>query len=207
VWHAASRVIQAVARDNLLPIGWLAVGSGKTDEPRRALAVTGFLTMLCLLIPNFNLISTYASMFLVMAYTFVNLSCLILSVAGTVNFRPDFKYYSWYTALAGTLLCAGVMFLTSYQTALISVAIVLLLLAYIVFVRKPQTNWGDVSQALLYQQVRRFLLHLDTRRVHVKYWRPHVLLMVRSPACKYQLMHACSRLKKARLRPVAPCGF
>lgn len=149
----ASRVFQAVARDNILPIGWLAKGSGKTDEPRRALLVSWILVQGCLLIPSLGIIANYASMFLLMAYTFTNLTCLVLVASGTPNFRPEWKYFNWVTALVGFLLCAGVMFLTNYEAALISTVLLIVLVLYIVFVRKPVKDWGHVSQALIYHQV------------------------------------------------------
>lgn len=149
----ASRVLQALARDNLLPLRWMAHGSGPGDEPRRALVATWLLMQACLFVPTLNLLSTYSSMFLLQAWAFVNIACLVLSVTGTHNWRPSFKLFSWHTALAGSLMCAAAMFLTDYMAALISMGIVLILFGYVHWFRKPQTSWGDVMQAIMYHQV------------------------------------------------------
>eukprot|EP00698_Gefionella_okellyi_P013287 TRINITY_DN3627_c0_g1_i1.p1 TRINITY_DN3627_c0_g1~~TRINITY_DN3627_c0_g1_i1.p1 ORF type:complete len:901 (+),score=214.45 TRINITY_DN3627_c0_g1_i1:61-2763(+) len=195
----ASRVLQALARDNLLPIGWLGKGSGPGDEPRRALFVSWLLLQACLFVPNLNILSTYSSMFLLQAWAFVNLACFVLSVTGTHNWRPTFKYFNSGTALLGSILCGGVMFLTNWESALISTGVAMLVFLYIHFVRKPQTSWGDVMQALMYHQVRKYLLRLDARKDHIKYWRPQLLLASNNPQSQVGLLQLCHGLKKGGL--------
>lgn len=105
-----SRILQAIARDNVYPfIGWAGRGFGSGDEPRFAILLTGavaqckkekngFLffshkenSQVALLAGGLNTIAPIITTFFCMSYALVNLSLLLVSLAGTPNFRPRFK--------------------------------------------------------------------------------------------------------------------
>ena len=81
--------------------------------------------------------------------------------------------------------------------ATISIGLLLVLFVWIAF-KGPTTEWGDVKQAILFHQVRKYLLLIDERKTHIKYWRPSVLLLS-GGGISYPLMDFCNNLKKGGL--------
>lgn len=177
----SGRILQALARDNLFPcltvFGW---GSKKGDEPRVAVVCVWFIAQACLFIGDLNAVASIISGFFLLVYFFTNFACFVLRITGAPNFRPRFRYFTWHTALAGALLCFTILFISGALYATIAIIVVALLWVYVHYTA-PVTSWGDVTQALIYHQVRKYLLRLDERRAHPKFWRPSVLLLCQNP--------------------------
>jgi potassium/chloride transporter 9 len=131
-----------------------------------------------------------------MTFLVMNLACFLLSIGSAPNFRPSFHFFNWQTALAGTLVSGAAMFFVDglYATGCVGVLIFIFL---IIHYASPPKSWGDVSQSLIYHQVRKYLLRL--KQEHVKFWRPQILLLVNDPRRQYKLIQFCNSLKKGGL--------
>lgn len=69
-------------------------------------------------------------------------------------FRPSFRCFTWHTCTLGILGCLVMMFLINAFYAFASIAFMLLLLMLIPYLG-PISNWGYISQALIFHQVQK----------------------------------------------------
>ncbi|KAF5021510.1 hypothetical protein F66182_6453 [Fusarium sp. NRRL 66182] len=192
----ASKLFQAFARDKLLPgLAFFSKGTKHGDEPIYALLLTYAIAQLALF-ADLNQIATFISMGYQMTFFVMNLACFLLKIGSAPNFRPSFKFFTWQTAFVAGILSGFAMFFIdeTYAAVAISVLVVLFLLIHYL---SPPKHWGDVSQNLIYHQVRKYLLRL--RPEHIKFWRPHIILLINNPRRQTRLIQFCNSLKKGSL--------
>jgi solute carrier family 12 (potassium/chloride transporters), member 9 len=194
-----SRILQAISRDKLFPIlNTFGYGSKRGDEPLYAVMGTWFISQAAVLIGDLDVVAPVITSIFCLSYALVNFTCFALSISGAPNFRPMFKYWSKWTALVGFATNLFVMFFLDYKHGIIGVCILLCLVVYLTF-RGPVTQWGDVSQALMFHQVRKFLLMLGDSP-HSKYWRPNMLVL--TDDVNSAILGFCNKIKKGGLMVV-----
>ena len=191
----APRVLQAVARDKALrSLTPFAAGSGKGDDPRRALLATLGIALVTLLLAGaaeggkgLNLVAAIVSMVFLYTYGMTNLAAFVESFGANPSFRPRFKYFHWTTALAGTLACVWAAVQINAIAAVLAAALVGAL--FLVARKREMTQaYGDARRGFLYQRVRRNLWLLSTMRMHPKNWRPTVLVLSGNPHARIGLV-------------------
>ncbi|KAI0884455.1 amino acid permease-domain-containing protein [Annulohypoxylon maeteangense] len=190
-----AKLLQALGRDKLLP-GLFVFGKGnKRDDPILAVLVTYIIAQVALF-ADLNQIATFISMGYQMTFFVMNLACFLLKIGSAPNFRPAFKFFSWHTAFVGSVLSAAAMFFID-GTYAASAICVLIFLFLIIHYTSPPKHWGDVSQNLIYHQVRKYLLRLKPE--HIKFWRPQIILLINDPRHHTRLIQFCNSLKKGSL--------
>ncbi|KAI8961563.1 amino acid permease-domain-containing protein [Daldinia sp. FL1419] len=190
-----SKLLQALGRDKLLP-GLSIFGKGnKRDDPILAIFITYIIAQVSLF-ADLNQIATFISMSYQMTFFVMNLACFLLKIGSAPNFRPAFKFFSWHTAFIGSVISAASMFFIDETYAAAAICVLIFLFLIIHFMSPPK-HWGDVSQNLIYHQVRKYLLRLKPE--HIKFWRPQIILLINDPRHHTRLIQFCNSLKKGSL--------
>ncbi|WFD14390.1 hypothetical protein MARU1_000394 [Malassezia arunalokei] len=194
-----AKILQAIARDDLLPfLAPFAQGTAHADVPTYAVLFTALLCQCVLLLDSINLIAQLVTMTTLLTFGVLSAATCALKAGGAPSFRPSFRYWNIWTAGAGTIASLGTMLVTDSYTAGVCIAVTVLLFI-LIQVFSPPKPWGDVSHNVTYHFVRKYLLRLDERKGHVKYWRPQILLLANDPRKEWNLIIFCNSLKKGAL--------
>ncbi|KAI7813766.1 solute carrier family 12 member 4 [Triplophysa rosa] len=174
----APRLLQAIAKDNIIP--FLRVfGHGKANgEPTWALLLTGLIAELGILIASLDMVAPILSMFFLMCYLFVNLACAVQTLLRTPNWRPRFKYYHWALSFLGMSTCLSLMFISSWYYAIVAMGIAGMIYKYIEY-QGAEKEWGDGIRGLSLSAARYALLRLEAGPPHTKNWRPQLLVLLK----------------------------
>lgn len=197
----AALMLNAIADDKIIP-GLSIFTTQKKSLKQKKLAqvysimITWFIAQI-FLFADINQIATFITMAFLMTFIVTNLACFLLRMGSAPNFRPSFKYFSSKTALLGVISCFLAMFIVDGLSATL-VVIFLFFLIMMIHYLTPPLKFGDISQLLIYHQVRKYLLRLKLQ-MSVKYWRPQILLLCDDPRSCWELIGFCNHLKKGGL--------
>uniref|UniRef100_A0A3B3Z889 Solute carrier family 12 member 6 n=1 Tax=Periophthalmus magnuspinnatus TaxID=409849 RepID=A0A3B3Z889_9GOBI len=174
----APRLLQAIAKDNIIP--FLRVfGHGKANgEPTWALLLTALIAELGILIASLDLVAPILTMFFLMCYLFVNLACALQTLLRTPNWRPRFSYYHWALSFLGMTICLALMFISSWYYAIVAMVIAGMIYKYIEY-HGAEKEWGDGIRGLSLSAARYALLRLEEGPPHTKNWRPQILVLLK----------------------------
>ncbi|XP_069489866.1 solute carrier family 12 member 6 isoform X2 [Ambystoma mexicanum] len=174
----APRLLQAIAKDNIIP--FLRVfGHGKSNgEPTWALLLTAVIAELGILIASLDLVAPILSMFFLMCYLFVNLACALQTLLRSPNWRPRFHYYHWTLSFLGMSICLSLMFISSWYYAIVAMVIAGMIYKYIEY-QGAEKEWGDGIRGLSLSAARFALLRLEEGPPHTKNWRPQLLVLLK----------------------------
>ncbi|XP_024535740.1 cation-chloride cotransporter 1 [Selaginella moellendorffii] len=170
----APRLLAAIANDDILPVlKYFKAPDGV--EPHLATLFTMFICSSCVIIGDLDLISPVITMFFLLCYAGVNLSCLLLDLLDAPSWRPRWKFHHWSFSLLGALLCIVIMFLISWIFTTVSLALASLIYYY-VSLKGKAGDWGDGFKSAYFQLALRSLRSLGANNVHPKNWYPIPLI-------------------------------
>jgi len=193
----APRVLQALARDGVLPrwLRWLGRGDGEDDTPRIGTLVTMGVALVAVWLGNLNVIAPILTMFFLTTYGVLNVTAGIERLLGSPSFRPKFKVH-WSFSLLGAIGCVAVMLLINTVATVIAAVFVMLIFVWLER-RELQSAWGDVRRGIWMALTRAGLMRLDST-VEAKTWRPHPLVLSGAPTKRWHLIDLASSLTHNR---------
>ncbi|XP_041375746.1 solute carrier family 12 member 4-like [Gigantopelta aegis] len=197
----APRLLQAIAKDNVIPFLSVFKKTTKRGEPFRALLLTAAISELGILLASLDYIAPIITMFFLMCYGFVNMACALQTLLQTPSWRPRFRFYHWTLSLLGLTLCVTMMFISSWYYALAAIALAICIYKYIEY-KGAEKEWGDGIRGLAMSAARYSLLKLQEGPPHTKNWRPQLLVLMKldeNHQPKYpKLVKFASQLKAGR---------
>ncbi|MGB2926540.1 MAG: Na-K-Cl cotransporter [Limnothrix sp.] len=193
----APRILQALARDGVLPkwLGFLGTGSGRNDEPRIGTIVTLGIAIATVCLGDLNVIAPVLTMFFLTTYFVLNVSAGIETFLQSPSFRPTFRVH-WALSLLGAVGCLGVMFLINAIATVIAALIVLGIYLWLQR-REIETAWGDVRRGLWMALISKAIYQI-TGSDDSKNWRPHLLVLSGAPRKRWSLIELADGLSHNR---------
>lgn len=174
----APRVLQALARDRILP-GFLGKGFGTTDDPHVSSALCFAVAAAGIALGDINAIAPVLTMFNLSTYALLNFAAAAESLLANPFWRPTFRVPALFSTI-GFAGCLGAMFMISPGWSMIALgceAGIYMLVKR----RQLKTQFGDVRTGLLAALVRFALRRLAADRHAERNWRPNLLMFSRLP--------------------------
>lgn len=193
----APRVLQALARDGVLPrpLRFLGKGSGPDDEPRIGTVVTLGVALAAVFLGDLNVIAPILSMFFLTTYLVLNVAAGVEGFFKSPSFRPSFRV-PWVLSLLGAFGCIAVMFLINAVATVVAALVVLGVFIWLQR-REMRRAWGDVRSGVWMALVRAGIFQIDTR-ADAKNWRPNLLVLSGAPTKRWNLVEFASALTHNR---------
>ncbi|MDZ7716260.1 MAG: Na-K-Cl cotransporter [Balneolaceae bacterium] len=193
----APRVLQALARDGVLPrwLRWLGRGDGNDDTPRLGTILTLGIALTAVWLGDLNIIAPILTMFFLTTYGVLNITAGIERLLGSPSFRPKFKVH-WIFSLLGAIGCIAVMFLINTVATIIAFVFVAAIFFWLQR-RELESAWGDVRRGIWMAITRAGLMRLGSDK-EAKTWRPHPLVLSGAPTKRWHLIDFASSLTHNR---------
>ena len=180
----APRTLQALARDNVLPVHslnrLLERGRGKAQEPVAATLVSSAVAIVFVAAGGIDFIAHILSMFFMVTYGALCAVSFLEYFAGNPSYRPTF-HSRWYVSLLGAVMCGLMMIQMNIVYAFI--ALVLMAATYLGLRRSRQgeRDLTAIFQGTMFQLTRRLQIALQRNRAQgtLGGWRPSIVAVTR----------------------------
>jgi hypothetical protein len=149
--------------------------------------MTLLLASVGVLFGTINYLSIPQTMMLMLTFACLNFACAAASTAHWPGWRPQFKYYSPLLAAAGGCACIALMFFTSTLWAVITIALVVLVVWHVVRFGPSKREWGPATAQHKLSLAVSWLAEVNRDARSSKNYRPNALLMLGPPGQRGRL--------------------
>jgi solute carrier family 12 (sodium/potassium/chloride transporter), member 2 len=193
----APRVLQALARDEVVPrpLRFLGHGSGEDDAPKVGTVVTLAIALVAVYFADLNMVAPVLTMFFLTSYMTVNFAAGIEGFLQSPSFRPAFRI-KWPVPMAGAVGCLLIMFLINAPATIVAASVVLGIFVWLQR-RGLRGTWGDVRSGMWLALVRMGLLRIGERG-DARNWRPHPLVLSGEPTRRWELIEFANAITHDR---------
>ena len=177
---AAPRVLQALAKQNVVPGSNFFGQLTAKGEPRNAILTTGALVATAMTLGSLDAVAKLITMFFLLTYLTVNLVVAVEQSLGLISFRPTFRIPRW-VPLLGVFACAAALFIINPLVALVAVAIVFGIYVYLVS-RELDTPWETMRSSIFVSLADWAAKRIGNRveEANERAWKPDLLVPVTS---------------------------
>ncbi|KRZ03365.1 Solute carrier family 12 member 5, partial [Trichinella zimbabwensis] len=176
---SAPRLLQSIAKDDVIPFLRIFGRVTRYNEPFNALLITTAVAEGAILIGGIDYIAPVVDFFFLMCYCFVNLVCAMQTLMNAPNWRPRYQLYHWSLSLLGALLCLFIMFATHWYYAIVVLILCATIYKYIEY-KGANKEWGDGLRGFALSTAQYSLLQIeDDQNQHPKNWRPQLLVLLK----------------------------
>ena len=184
----APRILQSLSGDRIFPFLLpFAKGSGKAQNPRRAVLLSAGIAFATIGLGKLNIIAPVVSMFFLISYGLLNYATYFEARADSPSFRPRFRWYDKRLSLAGALACLAVMLAINVAAGVAAMAILFGIYQYLKNTSGP-ARWADSRRSYHLQQIRTNLLAATEAPEHPRDWRPQLLVFSDDPHRRQHLL-------------------
>ena len=193
----APRILQALARHEILPASRRLAVRTESGEPRNALLLTGVIVLGGLMLRDLNAVAPLITMFFLLTYFMINLVVVLEQGLKLVSFRPLLRLPRLVPVM-GAAGCLLAMIIVSPWFSLVALAAVVVIHAYLVK-KQLEAPYSDVRSGLFMAMAEWAAKKADDIvGSRERTWKANMLVPVQRPAAAeglFELLRDLTRPK------------
>jgi amino acid transporter len=181
----APRTLQALAKDNSLPIQkmntWLGLSRPSDNEPYNASLITCIIALVFVAVGDVDVVARIISMFFMVTYGSLCLISFLNHFGSSPSYRPSFKS-KWIVSLIGFVTAVWVMFQIDAVYSFLAIGLMTIVYLYVDYYHKHRKGLASIFANAIFQINRNLQVYLQKKRLSrtENEWRPSAICISKS---------------------------